>query len=347
MIPQSDIPPDGAQPNPYASPAAKSEEASHPDKQEGKSSLAGDAAQVARGLLMGGADIIPGVSGGTVALILGIYERLVTAVSHFDLVFLGHVKRGEWAKAAGHVDLRFLVALGGGIAAGILGLGTVMNHLLENQLVLTLAVFFGLIVASSVVVARSIERWDALKIVLAVAGAAFAYWLVAQPFMQGLEGYPYLFLCGMVAICAMILPGISGAFILLIMGKYEFVTDKIRDVAHGEITLETVLVIAVFGCGCAVGLLAFSKFLRWLLARYHGQTLAILCGFMIGSLRRIWPFKGIEPGIEPDIKHSQYPNILPSEWSNQVLFALLLAIAAFALVIFLDWITRRHAGPES
>jgi len=310
--------------------------------QQSNPSLRGDAAQVGRGMLMGGADIIPGVSGGTVALILGIYERLVTAISHFDLVFLGHVRRRQWSRAAAHVDLRFLIALAAGIAAGILGLGTVMKYLLENQLVPTLASFFGLILASSVVVARSIERWSPAKLGFAIGGAAFAYWLVAQPFMKGFEGYPYLFLCGTVAICAMILPGISGAFILLILGKYKFVTDQISDITRREATFETVLILVVFGCGCAVGLLAFSKFLRWLLARYHGQTLAVLCGFMIGSLRRIWPFKDIPPGTEPDIKHSQYPNILPSEWSGQVLSALLLAVAAFALVIFLDWVTRRH-----
>jgi len=312
--------------------------------QQSKPSLRGDLAQVGRGVLMGGANIIPGVSGGTVALILGIYERLVAAISHIDLKLLGHVHRKEWAKAAEHVDLRFLIGLAAGIAAGTVALSTVMDYLLEHQLVLTLAVFFGLSVASSVVVARSIERWDALNVVFALAGAAFAYWLVAQPFMKGFEGYWYLFLCGVIAICTMILPGISGAFILLILGKYHVVNGTISDVGHGQISLKTVLVIVVFGAGCAIGLLAFSKFLRWLLARYHGPTLAVLCGFMIGSLRRIWPFKDIPPGVKPDIKHSQYANVLPSEWSSQVLFALLLAIAAFALVIFLDWVTRRHVG---
>lgn len=308
-----------------------------------KGSPARDIAQVGRGMLMGGADIIPGVSGGTVALILGIYERLVTAISHFDLTLLRHLRRREWGAAAAHCDLRFLVALLFGILSGVGALGTVMNFLLHEQLVLTLSVFFGLILASSVVVARAIKSWNAPKVVLALAGAALAYWLVAQPFMKGADGYLYLFFCGMVAICAMILPGISGAFILLIMGKYDFVTGKIREVTHGQINIETVLVIVVFGCGCAIGLLAFSKILRWLLANYHGQTLAVLCGFMVGSLRRIWPFKDIPPGVEPDIRHSQYANIVPSSLDGQVMLALLLAIAAFLLVLLLEWLTRRHA----
>ena len=291
---------------------------------------------------MGGADIIPGVSGGTVALILGIYQRLVTAVSRFDLTLIGQLRRGRWSQAAAHCDLRFLVALGFGIVLGICSLGNVMKYLLEEQLTPTLAVFFGLILASSIVVARSVERWNTLKFVLASAGAVFAYWLVTQPFMKGADGYPYLFVCGMVGICAMILPGISGAFILLIMGKYKFVTDVIHDITHGNVTFTHVAIVVVFASGCAVGLLVFSKFLRWLLEHYHGQTLAVLCGFMIGSLRRIWPFKQIpETGGPLDITHSQVENVLPKTLDCQVLSAIALAVVAIVLVLMLDLLVRR------
>lgn len=311
---------------------------------QSESSLVGDLAQVGRGLLMGSADIIPGVSGGTVALILGIYERLVAAVSHFDLTFLGHLRRKQWAKAAEHCDLRFLATLFCGILVGIGGLATLMHYLLRDHLELTLSAFFGLILASSFVVARSIEKWGVSKAVFAAAGGAFAFWLVGQPFMEGAEGYAYLFLCGTVAICAMILPGISGAFILLIMGRYEFVTGVIKDLVHGRLTGEKILVLAVFGIGCVVGLLTFSKFLRWLLARYHGQTMAVLCGFMFGSLRRIWPYKvKLGSGQELDITQSELHNALPERFDAQVAAAIGLAIAAIVFVLVLDWIARRYA----
>jgi len=291
---------------------------------------------------MGGADIIPGVSGGTMALILGIYERLVTAISHFDLTLLGHLRRREWTGAAEHVDLRFLVALGAGILTGVVSLATLMNYLLERQLQPTLAVFFGLILGSSVLVARSIGRWNLSHGVFAVGGAAFAAWLVVQPFMSGREGYDYLFLCGMVAICAMILPGISGAFILLIMGKYEHVTGVIRSLVHGSVTLENMLVLVVFAAGCGIGLLSFSKFLRWLLARYRPQTMAVLCGFMVGSLRRIWPFKALPASGEAiDLRHAQVENIWPGTLDAQVVLAIALALAAIAFVLALDRLTQQ------
>lgn len=315
---------------------------------QSKSPLVVDLTQVGRGLLMGGADIIPGVSGGTMALILGIYERLVTAVSHFDLTFLGQLRKRQWAKAAEHCDLRFLATLLCGILVGIAGLATLMHYLLRDHLELTLSAFFGLILASSLVVARSMERWNILNALFAAAGGAFAYWLVGQPFSKGAEGYAYLFLCGTVAICAMILPGISGAFILLIMGKYKFVTGVIKDLVHGKLTGDNVLVMAVFGIGCVVGLLTFSKFLRWLLARYHGQTMAVLCGFMIGSLRRIWPYK-VKPGVgeELDVTQSRLSNAWPETFDAQVAAAIALAIAAAAFVLVLDWVSRRHAEKKA
>lgn len=296
---------------------------------------------------MGGADAIPGVSGGTVALILGIYQRLVTAISHFDTLLLGHLRHRRWRAAAEHLDLRFLLALGCGILSGFVLLASVMNFLLQEYLQETLAVFFGLILASSVLVARGIHRWDAAQGALAVGGAAFAFWLVAQPFMGGREGLDYLFLCGMVAICAMILPGISGAFILLIMGRYEYVTGIVRSLVHGDVAAEEILALAVFATGCLVGLLSFTKVLRWLLARLKPQTMAVLCGFMIGSLRRIWPFKAVPTTGEPiDLRHHQVANAWPSQFDTGVVAAILLAAAAVAFVFALDWITRRHASPE-
>lgn len=298
---------------------------------------------------MGAADIVPGVSGGTVALILGIYERLVTAISHVDRTFLGELKKKQWSAAAEHIDLRFLITLGCGIGIGIGGLASLMNWLLEFHLEPTLAVFFGLILASSVIVARTIDRWNLGSLLFALAGAAFAYWLVAQPFMKGTDGYGYLFFCGMVAICAMILPGISGAFILLILGKYYYVTGIIKNIVHGDVTVEHLTVLVVFASGCVLGLLAFSKFLRWLLAHYHAPTMAVLCGFMLGSLRRIWPFKEIPATVSDgvDVKHEQFNNIWPTSLDSSFWLAVGLAVAAFLFVILLDQAGRHLAKKKS
>jgi len=290
---------------------------------------------------MGTADAVPGVSGGTVALILGIYERLVTAISRFDTTLLG---RRQWAQAAAHVDLRFLATLFCGIMIGLGGLATVMRYLLENQRGPTLAVFFGLILASSLLVARSIGRWRPPLAAWALAGAVFAFWLVGQPFMSGREGYPYLFLCGVIAICAMILPGISGSFILWIMGKYKYMIGVVSGLVHGQFTWDNIAALLVFGCGAGIGLLGFSKFLRWLLARYHPQTMAVLCGFMAGSLRCLWPFQATVAGAGPE----QYCNVRPGSL-REVVVALLLAAVAAAFVLALDWLSRRHqqAGKPS
>ena len=282
---------------------------------------------------MGGADIIPGVSGGTVALILRIYERLVSAISRFNLTLVMHLRRGDFSKAAAHVDLRFLISLGCGIAVGVGGLASVMHYLLDDHKQPTYAAFFGLILASSVLVARMINRWNYVSATGLLLGAGFAYWLVGQLPAQPPEGNAYLFMCGMIAICAMILPGISGAFILLILGKYEDMTDLLSGFLHGNITLESTTTLVVFLTGCVLGLLSFSKLLNWMLDRHKTLTMAVLCGFMIGSLRKIWPFKH---DLTPDV------NVLPDAFNGEVWISLGLAVAAAAFVFALDWLTSGH-----
>lgn len=300
-----------------------------------------DLLQVARGFLMGGADIIPGVSGGTVALILGIYERLVTAISHFDLTFLEHLRHRRSSAAGQHIDLRFLIALGCGIALGILSLASLMHYLLENQLQFTYAAFFGLILASTVLVAKMVERWRAVTCLCFLAGATFLYWLVGLSFSQTPpEGDGYVFLCGVVAICAMILPGISGAFILLILGKYSDITGLLRNVLHGDVTAATLVTLAVFCVGCLVGLLSFCKLLRWLLARYESPTMALLCGLMVGSLRKIWPFKkDLMPDVL-DFKRKQFENIWPEQFTGDVLLTVAIVVVAATFVFALERLTK-------
>ena len=303
---------------------------------------------------MGGADIIPGVSGGTMALILGIYERLVTAISHVDLQFVGQLARREWAAAARHIDLRFLGALGCGIGGGILVVGRVMHWLLANYPTHTWSLLFGLILASGILVGLMVERWSAKGVVCLAFGALLAFWIVGLLPARPPEGYWYVFLCGAVAICAMILPGISGAFILVIMGMYFHVTGILHDLSHATMTSAGLITIAVFCAGCATGLLSFSKLLRALLSRYESATMATMCGFLFGSLRKIWPFKAeltAEQAAAMGLPVDQLPRLqkyrlgedyLPAEFNGEVFWAIAMFIAGMLAVLLLDWFTRGH-----
>lgn len=305
-----------------------------------------DIKQTGRGFLMGGADIIPGVSGGTVALILGIYQRLVAAISQFDLTLLRLLRQRQWKAAAEHIDFRFLLFLGTGIAVGIGGLASLMNYLLLERQEPTYAAFFGLIAASSVLVARMIHRWTVVEWAGFAVGTAAAFWVVGLRFTtHPPTGDLYLFGCGMVAICAMILPGISGAFILLILGKYTDVTAMLKQVLHFQWSVEVFVSLSVFCAGCLIGLISFSKLLKWLLQRHESQMLALLCGFMVGSLRKIWPFKqDLTPDVD-ELKHKLFDNIWPPEWNGETWLAVGIAVAAFAFVMVLDYVTAGHEHP--
>lgn len=297
-----------------------------------------------KGLLMGSADIVPGVSGGTIALIVGIYERLVTAISHFDAQSAKLVAARQWKAAAERVDLRFLITLGAGILTGVAALATLMHYLLEHQRSPTLAVFFGLILASALLVGRMVKPRDSnhvlICILAGVAGATFAFWLVGLEAVQASDSLTYYFLCGMIAICAMILPGISGAFILLILGAYESVTKIIKDLTHLEFSAAGLMQLGVFAVGCAVGLIGFAKLLRWLLEHYHDMTMAVLCGFMIGSLKRIWPFQlDTTPEIER-LSLKKFELYMPSSWNAQCTTCLALALTAFVAVLAVERFAR-------
>jgi putative membrane protein len=312
-----------------------------------------DLANAGRGLLMGGADIIPGVSGGTVALILGIYERLVTAISRFDLELLRHLRHGQFREAARHVDLRFVLALGCGIATGIVGLASLMNYLITTPATrpYTLAAFFGMILASGVLVGKLVGRWNLARVCFCIAGGAIAFWITGlTPTASSNPPAAYVFLCGMIGICAMILPGISGAFILLLLGMYVYVTDALKalkGIHTGEFTTDHLLTIVIFSAGCAVGLLSFSKILRWLLSRHGAQTMAVLCGFMLGSLRKIWPFqRDVTQGIH-EFKLKQFQNFLPDAVDGMVLSVIAVALVAMVLVFVLDRLSFRPATKES
>ncbi len=299
-----------------------------------------DVVQVVRGFLMGGADIIPGVSGGTIALVLGIYERLVTAISHVDGQLVRLLLGRQWQAAASYVDLRFVVSLGLGIVLGIGSLAGLMGHLLLHQRNYTLAVFFGLILGSSVIVAKMVRPrglGTGLGACLLAAGAAcFAFWLVGLE-QVGFHDSPwYFFGCGAVAICAMILPGISGAYILWLLGAYVVVTGIIHDAIKLQAAPGELLSLGIFAAGCATGLVLFSKLLKWLLAHAHAPVMSILGGFMLGSLRLMWPFQeDLTPTIEK-LKLKRYQATLPQQWDAEVTVCLLLAVVAVIGVLGLE-----------
>ena len=301
------------------------------------------------GLMMGAADIVPGVSGGTVALVLGIYNRLVSAISHFDQQALGMLAAKRWTAAAEYVDLRFILALGCGIATGIGSLSFLMKKLLDDHLQPTYAVFFGLILGSGVLVARGVARWNPASIAALVSGVSVA-WLVVG--LDALQTPPdtlwYLFFCGTIGICAMILPGLSGAFILLILGRYSHVTGLIRSILKGDWSVQAFLEVSVFCCGCLFGLLAFSRVLRWLLAHHATVTMATLCGLMLGSLRKLWPFKNelTPPGTEFKLK--QFENIAPDFSCSSTITSIGLTVIAMVAVLSLEAISRkRHPATNS
>lgn len=262
-----------------------------------------------RGVLMGAADIVPGVSGGTIAFITGIYDRLLGAIRAFDLTLPGLLLRGRLAEAWRHVDGGFLLALVLGIATSILSLARLISWLLERHPIPLWAFFFGLILASALVLLRQVGGWTPARVALLALGAAAALTVALAPAVALGGGMAGVFLAGFFAICAMILPGISGSFILVLLGMYAPVLEAIRSL--------DLLFIAVFAAGAACGLMSFSRLLHWLLHRFHGAAMALLTGFLFGSLAVVWPWKKAldwTVGSHGELQPVQQVPVLPGEY---------------------------------
>ncbi len=287
-----------------------------------------------KGFCMGAADVVPGVSGGTMAFILGIYEELIGAIKSVDLRAAGLLFRGRLIEAVESVQWRFLVSLGLGIFTAIFSLARIISWLLDNQPVLIWSFFFGLILASIVTVTRHFQRWSALNLIWVVLGGAAAYWLVGLVPVTTPNAPWFIFMSGAVAICAMILPGISGSFVLVLLGKYQYVLDAVNN--------RDFLTLFIVAAGAAVGLAAFSRVLNWLFSRYHDITIAVLCGLMIGSLRKVWPWKAVRSGL--DGSGTAVMNVLPPAWGGETLLAAGLLLTGVAVVITLEWLARRSAS---
>jgi putative membrane protein len=289
-----------------------------------------------KGVCMGAADVVPGVSGGTMAFILGIYEELIQAIRSFDLVFFKDLLALKFKDAFEHVSWPFLGALGSGILLAIFTLARALSWLLTNRPVLIWSFFFGLVFASVFIVNRKVKRWSAGLVVGILMAAVGTYFLVGMVPMSTPEAPWFLFLSGALAICAMILPGISGAFILLLLGKYQYVLDAVN---HRDL-----MTLGLVAAGAVVGLMSFSRVLGWLFRRYHDLTIAVLSGLMIGSLRKVWPWK--KTLISMTDRHGQsiplsQANILPSQWDQEVWLALALALLGFVAVWVLNALAER------
>ena len=268
-----------------------------------------------KGACMGAADVIPGVSGGTIAFITGIYDQLVGSINAVDATAIKLFFSGRFKEFWKHVNGTFLVCLFCGILFSVVSLAGLMQYLLTHHPIQTWAFFFGLIVASSLFILRGIQGWNVKAVIFLIAGIILGMVVCTLSPTTTPDALWFIFLSGAIAICAMILPGISGSFILLILGKYQYIMQAITGVTTGQAVGENLVILGVFAVGAVCGILAFSKFLHWLLGRFHKETLLVLAGFIIGSLVKVWPWNNMESIIV-----SQFPQV--QELSDAVGFAL-------------------------
>lgn len=297
---------------------------------------------ILRGCAMGAADVVPGVSGGTIAFITGIYEELINSIKSIDLQALKLIfslRLGDfWKKINGN----FLVSVVLGIAISIFSLAKLMTWLLEHHPIYIWSFFFGLIIASSVLVAKEIKQWNIFTIIALLAGAAAAYTITVMSPAETPNTWWFIILSGAIAICAMILPGISGAFILLLMGKYSYILGAVSSLNIG--------VLLLFVVGAIAGIISFSHLLSWLLKNYHTLTVSLLTGFMIGSLNKVWPWKetiqtyvdshGVEKAlIESNVSPARFGELTQSDpllWQ-----AIIMCVLGFILIYGIESAAKR------
>ena len=298
-----------------------------------------------KGLAMGAADVVPGVSGGTIAFISGIYEELITSINNINLDLFKTLKKDGIKAAWTQLNGNFLLALMLGIGISILSLAKLIKSLLETEPVLLWAFFFGLVIASILFIGKQIENWNLKTILGFTLGAIVAYYITTLPGGdESMTSAWFMFLAGALAICAMILPGISGAFILVLLGAYQPVLTAIDN--------KDFQTIAIFAVGAIVGLLSFSKFLKWLFNNYKNLTLAVLTGFILGSLNKIRPWKEVlttrldSHGKEvPFLEKSILPNTFETitQKDPQLLLAIVLMVVGFLTIFIMEkFATRKN-----
>lgn len=304
-----------------------------------------------KGMAMGAADVVPGVSGGTIAFITGIYEELLNTIKGFNLSVFTTLKNDGIVATWKQTNATFLAVLFAGIFTSVISLAKGITFLLDTYPILLWAFFFGLIVASSIIIGRYIKTWGVKELVAIVVGGVVAFYITVAAPSQIPEGLIYIFLAGCIAICAMILPGISGSFILLLLGAYATVLGSISGLVDGlkavdtDMILEFGINIAVFIGGCIVGIIAFSNFLSWMFKKAYSTTMALLTGFMIGSLNKVWPWKettqyrtnshGEEvPFLQTNVSPNYFEELTGEP--SQLWLAVGLCVAGFLLVFVME-----------
>lgn len=294
-----------------------------------------------KGCAMGMADVVPGVSGGTIAFISGIYEELLGSIKSIDLEAIKLLFAGKFRALWEKINGKFLFSLIAGIGVAILTMARLMTYMLENHPIITWSFFFGLIIASALMVAREVNSWSALSVVTMIVGIVLSYWITVVSPATTPNDWWFVMLSGAIAICAMILPGISGAFILLLLGKYMFIMEAVTQLNIG--------VLVVFAIGAVAGIVSFSHVLSWLLAKWHDATVTMLMGFMIGSLNKVWPWKqtletyldshGVEqPLVQANVSPMQF-EVLGGE--SHLVLAIVSCVAGFALIYVIEMIGKR------
>jgi len=289
---------------------------------------------------MGAANVIPGVSGGTVALITGIYERLINAIKSFDLDAIKLLGKFDIKGLFEKVDGGFLAAVLGGVAVSIVSLAKLLEFLLEKYEMFTMAFFFGLILLSILYVGKKVRNWDFSSIIALIIGTAIAAGIALLAPATEDGSFFYVFICGIVAICSMILPGLSGSFILIIMGNYALVLGAISNFDLG--------LLVPLGLGCVFGLVAFSHIISWIFDRYYDQTIALMTGFILGSLAIIWPWK--DTLTETLIREGKDPKevVVGYDWftPDLALSSTWIAVGLIVIGAICIWATEKFGGED-
>ncbi|WP_017730239.1 DUF368 domain-containing protein [Nafulsella turpanensis] len=300
-----------------------------------------------KGIGMGGADVVPGVSGGTVAFITGIYQELLDTIKSFDVEALELLKAKRLKDFWQHINGTFLVVLLGGIVTSLLTLAQLIVYLLATYPIQVWSFFFGLIIISAILVFKEIRKWSIWVALFGLIGIGISYYITIAAPAETPTDLWFIFIAGAVAICAMILPGISGAFILLLFGKYEYILSSLRDLNFS--------VIIVFALGCATGLLSFVRLISWLLDRYYNMAVALLAGFMVGSLNKVWPWKEAllyrvdSHGVRKAVVEESVSPTVYAEVTGQdplVLSAVLFMALGIFMIVAIEKIAADKVGPE-
>ena len=281
---------------------------------------------------MGAADVVPGVSGGTIAFISGIYEELIASINNLRPSLISTLKNEAFKTFWQQANGGFLAALFSGIFISLFSLATIVSWLLENEPILLWSFFFGLVSASVFFVGKEIQKWSPLTIGALILGAAVAFFITTLPPNENVTSLPFLFLSGALAVCAMILPGISGAFILVLLGSYKTILEAVHE--------RDFKIVLTVGFGAIFGLLSFARLLKWMFTNYKNLTLALLTGFIIGSLNKIWPWKHVleTKTFGDKIIPIKEASVSPFNFNGdpQIMFAVGLAILGFSLIFILE-----------